>query len=258
MRFRNPGAVLAAAVALLACVLPAHAADNYPIRDGTGASQTFCSKQVGGVQHPCHLLEGLNGNVPKAVTVDGSGSLSVNVGSSVLPAGASTAANQATANTSLGQIATNTTGAATAANQTTANTKLDTVATNQTAVQATPGSDATKAVSVQGCTSCKAVSVLTGATSTNGSGTITTGGAAQALFGGVTPTNGFKIAIPSATNDGTVCWVSDTTTTPSATTAGSYPVFAQGQWSSEPGEKPAGPVYLTCQTTGQPFSAKRW
>lgn len=94
-------------------------------------------------------------------------------------------------------------------------------------------------------------------TSTDGSTTITTGGTAQVLFGGATPADGFKVAFPSATS-GSVCWVSDTTTTPSATTPGSYPLYEQGQWSTEVGEKPAGPVYITCPLTGTVISAKRW
>ena len=94
--------------------------------------------------------------------------------------------------------------------------------------------------------------------STDGSTTQTTGGTAQVLFGGITPPNGFKIAIPASSTSSTPCWLSDTTTTPSATTAGSYPVFQQGQYSTEVGEKPAGPVYINCPITGQPISPKYW
>lgn len=56
-----------------------------------------------------------------------------------LPTGASTAANQATGNTSLATIATNTTGVATAANQTTGNTSAATTATNTTAISSVLG-----------------------------------------------------------------------------------------------------------------------
>lgn len=121
---------------------------------------------------------------------------------------------------------------ATAANQTLANTKLDTLHTD---MLARPGA----------------------ATAADGSTTQTAGGTAQALFSGATPANGWKVAIPAA-SPGAVCWVSDTTTTPSATTAGSYPAFAQGQYATEPGERPSGPVYVNCPTTGMPISAKRW
>ena len=86
---------------------------------------------------------------------------------------------------------------------------------------------------------------------------IATAGAAQDVFG-ATPTNGFKIAIPSPSPAAFTCWLSDTTPTPGAATAGSYPVQAAGQYSSEVGEKPAGHVYLNCPAAGQVFSAKRW
>jgi hypothetical protein len=99
---------------------------------------------------------------------------------------------------------------------------------------------------------------IVSATSTDGSGAVAAGGTPQILFGGAAPVNGFKVAIPSATPAAFTCWLSDTTPTPSATSAGSYPVQAGGQYSTEVGEKPSGPVYLNCPTTGQVFSAKRW
>ena len=102
--------------------------------------------------------------------------------------------------------------------------------------------------------------VTIGTASSGASGMITTGGTAQVLFRGATPTNGFRIAIPVAFNsiNTFVCFYSDTTTTPSATTAGSFPVYAGGSDFTQPGEKPAGPVYLNCPTTGTVFSAKKW
>lgn len=94
-----------------------------------------------------------------------------------------------------------------------------------------------------------------GSASSDGSGTQTTGGTAQALFSSATPAHGWKVENLGASN----CYVSDTTATPSATTAGSYIVFANGgQYATEPGELPAGAVYLNCPTTGQVFSAKKW
>jgi hypothetical protein len=87
MRFRHPGAALLAVAALMLCGLPAHA-DNYVIRDGTGAQQTFCSKVYSDVQIPCHLLYGLFGGAPVPVAVDGSGNLGVNVEASVSLVGA--------------------------------------------------------------------------------------------------------------------------------------------------------------------------
>ena len=99
---------------------------------------------------------------------------------------------------------------------------------------------------------------LVSATSADGSGTIAAGGTPQPLFNGGAPVNGFKVAIPSNTPAAFTCWLSDTTATPSAATAGSYPIEAGGQYSTEVGEKPAGPVYLACPTAGQVFSAKKW
>lgn len=99
---------------------------------------------------------------------------------------------------------------------------------------------------------------IVGMPSTDGSTTITTGGLPQALFGGAVPANGFKVAYPSVGNGGAPCWVSDTTTTPSASTPGSYPLYQQGQWATEPGERPAGPAYIMCPVTATPISAKRW
>jgi hypothetical protein len=92
MRFPS-GAALAAVAALIACVAPAHA-DNYPVRDGAGATQSFCSKLVGGLQYPCHLIYGLFGSTPTPVSVDSSGNVNVNVQSTPLATGASTSANQ--------------------------------------------------------------------------------------------------------------------------------------------------------------------
>lgn len=100
MRHRIWSAALAAAALIMAAAQPAHASDNYPVRDGTGASQTFCSKLVGGLQYPCHLIYGMFGSTPTPVTTDGT-NLNVHVQASELPTGAATATNQATANTSL-------------------------------------------------------------------------------------------------------------------------------------------------------------
>lgn len=62
MRFRLSGAALAA-VALFAVALPARA-DNFPVRDGSGATQQFCSKLVSALQWPCHLVGVVFGGVP--------------------------------------------------------------------------------------------------------------------------------------------------------------------------------------------------
>jgi hypothetical protein len=231
MKMRLSGAVLAAAASFMLCAAPAHA-DNYPVKDGSGALQTFASKVAGFIHHPLHVMEGLFGGAPTPVNMTNAGALDVTVvggatgtttkanaadptliegsgtnqlstdlagylrvltkqsgvwtvnlgslngaataakqpslgtagaastdvltvqgissmtplkvdGSAVtqpisgsltnisgtisLPTGASTSANQATANTSLGTIATNSAAQATAANQTTINTSINSV-----------------------------------------------------------------------------------------------------------------------------------
>lgn len=194
MRNRIWCAALAAAALFMAAVQPAQASDNYPVRDGTGASQTFCSKLVGGLQYPCHLIYGMFGSTPTAVTSDGS-NLNVHVQASALPGGAATSDNQTTANTTLGLIlsqdtslntvlgaqadaAWSGTGSGTSiAIQKYIAAKIEatrallagtltinlpsgaSTATNQTAVQANAGSDASKAVAVQGVTGGKALTV---------------------------------------------------------------------------------------------------
>lgn len=121
-------------------------ADGWTVRDASGVPQNFCTKLVGVMQHPCHVLEVMVGGNPAQVTGDGTGAgVDVNVRSSTLPSGAATATNQATEITNLSNIATNTTGAATSA------------AVQET--HAAAGADAAKAVAVQGVTNGKPVSV---------------------------------------------------------------------------------------------------
>jgi hypothetical protein len=85
--------------------------------------------------------------------------------------------------------------------------------------------------------------------------TITTGGVAQLLCGGVAPTNGFKITNPSATYD---LWASDTTTA-KANAEGSTRIAANGgYWALEAKEKPLGPISIVGAVTGQPITCKRW
>jgi hypothetical protein len=90
-RFTTWSAIVATLALLIA---PPAMADNYPVKDSSGTTQTFCSKLVGGLQHPCHLLEGLFSGTPTPISVDAGGNINVNAVSSVLPTGASTAANQ--------------------------------------------------------------------------------------------------------------------------------------------------------------------
>ena len=89
----------------------------------------------------------------------------------------------------------------------------------------------------------------------DGSTTITTGGTAQLLFGGVAPTNGFSVYNPDSVND---LWVSDSTTA-AANGTGSIRVAANGGGYETPvGYKPIGSISVVGATTGQKISARRW
>ena len=92
-----------AAVLALAGAVSARA-DNYTAKDGSTpqVSLTFCSKTAAGVQHPCHVMEGVtSAGQPDALLTDGAGHL--------LPsADAPTATAQATGNGSLASIAAST------------------------------------------------------------------------------------------------------------------------------------------------------
>lgn len=89
----------------------------------------------------------------------------------------------------------------------------------------------------------------------DGSTSITTGGQAQTLFGGLTPTNGYEVINPDPTND---LWVSDTTTA-AANGQGSRRVAANGgaYW-TPPGYAPRGPVSIFGAVTGQKITAIKW
>jgi hypothetical protein len=115
---------MAAALALLCA--PAFA-DGIPVKDANGTTVNTASKTVTGVEHPLHVAEGENAGAPTPICVDGSGNL----------CGASTAANQTSANTKLdtlhtdiGTLIGDLAALATGANQTSANTKLDTLHTD--------------------------------------------------------------------------------------------------------------------------------
>jgi hypothetical protein len=89
---------------------------------------------------------------------------------------------------------------------------------------------------------------------TAGDVAITTGGTAQALFSGATPANGWKVANPDPAED---LWVSDSTTA-GPNGQGSYRLPAGGIITTEPGEKPAGPVSVYGATTGHVITARSW
>lgn len=107
--------------------------------DASAANQTAVQATAGSDASKAVAVQGITGG--KAVKVDGSAvTQPVSASALPLPSGAATSANQTTGNTSLGTIATNTTGIATAANQTTANASLATIATAAQAGTTTTGS----------------------------------------------------------------------------------------------------------------------
>ena len=86
-------------------------------------------------------------------------------------------------------------------------------------------------------------------------GTIAAGGTAQALFGGITPPNGFEIINAS---DSAELFASDSITGPADGVAGTIPIDAHGTYATPPGRKPAGPIHVNGGTTGQAFTARCW
>jgi hypothetical protein len=87
----------------------------------------------------------------------------------------------------------------------------------------------------------------------DGSGTVATGGAAQMLFGGIVPDNGFLVQ----NNSAAALWISDVGTASSG--GASIQIAANGGIFTTPsGYKPAGAVSLYGATTGQAFAARRW
>jgi|SRR5579884_331138 len=87
----------------------------------------------------------------------------------------------------------------------------------------------------------------------DGSGAVATGGAAQTLFGGIVPANGFLVQ----NNSAAALWISDV----GVASAGgaSIQIAANGGLFMTPsGYKPAGAVSLYGATTGQTFAARRW
>ncbi len=90
---------------------------------------------------------------------------------------------------------------------------------------------------------------------TSGDTSITAGGTAQNLFGGNTPTSGYAIYNPDASND---LWISDSTTA-AANGQGSIRVPANGGgYETPPSYKPVGAVSIIGGTTGQKITARRW
>ena len=92
-----------------------------------------------------------------------------------------------------------------------------------------------------------------GASASDGSGTVATGGSAQTLFGGAVPANGFLVQ----NNSSAALWVCDTGVASNG--GASIQIVANGGLFVTPsGYKPAGAVSLYGGTTGQVFAARRW
>jgi hypothetical protein len=86
----------------------------------------------------------------------------------------------------------------------------------------------------------------------DGSGTVNAAGAAQTLFGGTVPVDGWLVA----NNSASTIYVSDVG---AATPGGaSIPIAPGAVFATPSGYKPAGPVSLYGTTAGQAFAARRW
>lgn len=91
-----------------------------------------------------------------------------------------------------------------------------------------------------------------GSAAVDGSGTIATAGAAQLLFGGIAPANGWLLC----NNSSAALWVSDVG---AASVGGASIQIASGATFATPsGYKPPGAVSIFGMTTGQSFAARRW
>jgi len=91
-----------------------------------------------------------------------------------------------------------------------------------------------------------------GSVASDGSGTIAAGGAAQALFGGVVPVNGWLVA----NNSSVTLYVCDVGT---ATSGGaSIPIQPGSVFATPSGYRPAAAVSLYGSITGQAYAARRW
>jgi hypothetical protein len=91
-----------------------------------------------------------------------------------------------------------------------------------------------------------------GSTAIDGSGTVSAGGTAQTLFGGVVPVDGWLVA----NNSSATIYVSDVGAAVSG--GASIPIAPGAVFATPSGYKPAGPVSVFGATTGQAFAARRW
>ncbi len=99
-----------------------------------------------------------------------------------------------------------------------------------------------------------APAVTVGRVAAGGDASVTAGGTAQVLFAGATPANGWKVANPDPAED---LWVSDSATA-APNGQGSFRVPAGGILTTEPGERPCGPVSVYGATAGHPVTARAW
>lgn len=99
------------------------------------------------------------------------------------------------------------------------------------------------------------VIVRAGSVAVDGSGTIVSGGAAQNLFSGITPLNGYLVANLNASG-GRTLYISDV----GAAAAGgaSIPIAPQATFVSPSGYAPPGAVSIFGTNTGDAFAARRW
>lgn len=89
---------------------------------------------------------------------------------------------------------------------------------------------------------------------TDGSTTIATGGAAQNLFGGAVPANGFAVFNPDASDE---LWISDTVVA-AINGQGSVLIPAGYEYTVPAGRKPLAAVSVLSAKTGHKITASRW
>lgn len=89
----------------------------------------------------------------------------------------------------------------------------------------------------------------------DGSTTITSGGTAQLLFGGVVPPHGYAVFNPDSTND---LWISDSTTAAANGTGAIRCAANGGGYETPPGVLPVGAVSIIGAVTGQKITARWW
>jgi hypothetical protein len=101
------------------------------------------------------------------------------------------------------------------------------------------------------CANCSG----SGSVGSDGSTSIATGGTAQNLFSGATPTNGWEVCNPNASDD---MWISQSTTS-AINGQGSMRIAANGGCVSSPrGMSPFHAISIIGPTTGDKITAVQW